>query len=109
MVLQVTGRLLEYLGYDAVCTSDPLAVEGMLSTIDPPVALVLTDANMPGLDGWELAARLRASHPQMPVVMMSGHADRLQSSTAEQSGVVALVAKPFTSKELGDTIAHALR
>jgi len=108
-VLQATGRLLERMGYHAVCTSDPLAVEGMLPTIDPPVALVLSDVHMPGLDGWELADRLRASHPQMPVVMMSGHAESLRTPTADHPGVVALVAKPFTSKELGDTIAHALR
>ena len=108
-VLQATGRLLERMGYRAVCTSDPLAVEGMLPTIDPPVSLVLSDVHMPGLDGWELADRLRASHPQMPVVMMSGHADSLQTPTADHPRVVALVAKPFTSRELGDTIAHALR
>lgn len=108
-VLQATGRLIERLGYRAVCTSDPLAVEGMLPTIDPPVALVLSDVHMPGLDGWELADRLRATHPQMPVVMMSGHAESLRTPTADHPGVVALVAKPFTSKELGETIAHALR
>jgi signal transduction histidine kinase/CheY-like chemotaxis protein len=108
-VLQATGRLLERMGYRAVCTSDPLAVEGMLPTIDPPVALVLSDVHMPGLDGWQLADRLRASHPQMPVVMMSGHADSLLTPTADHPGVVALVAKPFTSKELGDTIALALQ
>lgn len=108
-VLQATGRLLERMGYRAVCTNDPLTVEAMLPTIDPPVSLVLSDVHMPGLDGWQLADRLRASHPQMPVVMMSGHADSLRSPTADHPGVVALMAKPFTSRELGDTIAHALR
>ena len=107
-VLQATGRLLERMGYRAVCTSDPLAVEEILPTIDPPVSLVLSDVHMPGLDGWELADRLRESHPQMPVVMMSGHADSLRTPTADHPSVVAFVAKPFTSKELGDTIAHAL-
>jgi len=42
-------------------------------------------------------------------VMMSGHADSLQTPTADHPRVVALVAKPFTSKELSDTIANALR
>jgi CheY-like chemotaxis protein len=108
-VLQATGRLIERLGYRAVCTNDPLTVEAMLPTIDPPVSLVLSDVHMPGLDGWELADRLRATHPRMPVVMMSGHAESLRTPTVDHPGVVALVAKPFTSKELGETIAHALR
>ena len=107
-VLQATSRLLERLGYRAVCTTDPLAVEGMLPTIDPPVAMVLSDVHMPGLDGWQLAERLHATHPKLPVVMMSGHVDTLRTQMTDHVGVVAFVAKPFTAKELGETIGQAV-
>jgi len=72
------------------------------------VAMVLSDVHMPGLDGWQLAERLHATHPELPVVMMSGHVDTLRTQMTDHVGVVAFVAKPFTAKELGETIGQAV-
>lgn len=72
------------------------------------VDLVLTDMVMPGgMSGTDLADAVRLSHPEMPVVFMSGyHADML-SDTARKSRQ-PLLSKPFSLMELEDALTYAL-
>ena len=63
------------------------------------IDLLLTDANMPGIGGVELAARLTAIHPALRVVVMSGYTDGEVSVPGSKSPV-SFMPKPFTPKEL---------
>ena len=73
------------------------------------VDAVVTDLRMPEMGGRELAARLRADRPDLPVVLMSGYADRLgvggapSAETSEE-----FVDKPFTADVLLAALDRAL-
>lgn len=67
------------------------------------VDVVLTDVRMPELDGRELAARLRAERPSLPVVLMSGYA----SEEAAAAGL-PFVAKPFATADLLRAVREAI-
>jgi two-component system, response regulator PdtaR len=68
-----------------------------------PIGLVLTDVHMPGtLDGLGLAARLRADHPGVKVVVASGH---LPSEVAARHDLDAFFEKPYAFA----TVARHLR
>jgi CheY-like chemotaxis protein len=69
--------------------------------------LVLTDRDMPGLDGLEFARRLRAESPATKVVLVSGHTDDLTSEDLCGAGISAVVAKPF-SVEGVQTVVQSL-
>jgi DNA-binding NtrC family response regulator len=70
-----------------------------LAETSSPIALLLTDFCMPGVDGLELIRRFRAAHPETPALMVSGS---LPAATAPPSDIARfeLLAKPFTFDEL---------
>ena len=73
----VTGRFLTNLlgdcgGFDVACTTDPASALQQAST--ETWDLVLTDVEMPGMSGLELLQALRRAAPDLPVVVITGHA-----------------------------------
>lgn len=108
-VLNATGRLLERLGYRTIRINDPLEVMSRLADVTDRPDLLLADVSMPVLDGIELARLVRAVHRELPIVLMSGHMGVLQDDPTADTLVTAVLPKPFTSRELGDTLARALQ
>jgi PAS domain S-box-containing protein len=94
LVRPVVAHYLSELGYTVIEASDGVqALE--LARATPQLDLVLTDVAMHGMDGIALAERLRRLHPDRPVLMMTGHADRRQLAGEE------VLEKPFTQAALG--------
>ena len=75
-----TRRLLQAYGYEILDTGDP---EEALTIADPSIDLLLTDIRMPGLDGRELADRLKKRFPELKVLLMSGYAEEMLSRESE--------------------------
>jgi two-component system OmpR family response regulator len=68
--------------------------------------LILLDVNMPGVDGWQVLAELRAAGPQTPVVVMT--AGYLAQDRALSSGAQGYLGKPFEVQDLVEAVqAHA--
>ena len=67
---------------------------------------VLTDAVMPGIDGFEVAARLRKADDKLPIIMMSGYfeRDRVEFSATE-AGINAFLQKPVGLDDLEQALA----
>ncbi|OIR08147.1 transcriptional regulatory protein CssR [mine drainage metagenome] len=76
-----------------------------------PVHLMLTDLLMPGKDGIELIQLARKSHPELPVIAMSGggevHAG-FYLKMARSLGARAILEKPFTTEEMLRLVAVTL-
>jgi two-component system cell cycle sensor histidine kinase/response regulator CckA len=102
IVRQLTVRILTGAGYEVVApTTAPAAVE--LGRRDRP-DLLLTDVIMPTLRGAEVAAELRAAHPDLPVLYMSGYTDR----SPDDSGSDQYLAKPFLAEDLLRAVERAM-
>ncbi len=71
-------------------------------------ALVLLDIWLPGTDGMAILSRLRATHPDLPVIMMSGHAGIDAAVNAIKLGAVDFLEKPLQLEILLDKIAIVL-
>jgi signal transduction histidine kinase/CheY-like chemotaxis protein len=100
------GHVLEALGLRVVAHADPFAA---LRALDDPAAavdLLVADLVLTGLDGFELAARVRARFPGARVLFVSGHhPDDLNPGGAAGADFLA---KPFTSTDLGAWVGRAL-
>jgi two-component system cell cycle sensor histidine kinase/response regulator CckA len=73
------------------------------------IDVLLTDVVMPNMSGREVADRVRALIPGLPVVYMSGNATTVLSDESLAAGEAVLLPKPFTPDELDAVIQDALR
>jgi CheY-like chemotaxis protein len=78
------------------------------SDLSQPIDLLLTDAIMPGLLGNELAARIRALRPGLPVVYMSGYAQPILDTQGALDPHSDLLEKPFAETTLLTRVQRAM-
>jgi CheY-like chemotaxis protein len=102
-LLVVLVRALEMHGFPTVSAALPaeaLAYQG-------PLRLLVTDIQMPGLDGFRLATLLRKRHAGLPVLLISG-SHGVHDGTIELPGPTAFLDKPFVVAELVQTVRRLL-
>jgi len=107
-LLRAVAGLLRHLGYRVTATDDSAAALDLLNAGPHRFDLVLTDQTMPAMTGAELARRVLAQRPEMPIVMMTGFSDVSGLDAARGSGCRELLAKPITMQMLADTMRRAL-
>ena len=73
-----------------------------------PLDLLLTDVVLPGIDGADLAARLRSLQPGLRVLFMSGYTPEEIAVTAALGSNDLLLKKPFLPATLRERVAHVL-
>jgi CheY-like chemotaxis protein len=100
-----TGRLLAKFLYQVTTAEDGLDAVKQIEASMPDV--LITDVEMPGMDGMELTRQLRANDrtAKLPIIMITAHNDTLGDS-AREAGVDVLLGKPYSDEEL---IAHIQR
>jgi two-component system response regulator FixJ len=82
---------------------------GFLDGIDRAApGCVVTDVRMPGVDGLELLRRVRASRVQIPVIVMTGHADIAMAVQSIKEGAVDFIEKPFDDARFLRVVRAAL-
>jgi DNA-binding NtrC family response regulator len=70
--------------------------------------LVFTDIKMPGMDGVELAAEVKARQPWTPVVIITGYGTTANEARAKEVGVSDFMRKPLSPEMIEESAAHAL-
>jgi two-component system cell cycle sensor histidine kinase/response regulator CckA len=100
-------RSLEGLGYTVIEASNGAEALARAEHHGDSIDLLLTDVVMPGMSGRKLVKRLRASRPDLRVVMMSGFAAQQADGAALDAGAVVLN-KPFARESLGRAVRRAL-
>jgi CheY-like chemotaxis protein len=98
-MLEVLSRILRRENYDLLTASDgATALEKARSTAS--LALLVTDYDMPGLTGNELADRVRELYPEVKILFQSGFSDLLFTEDGSLGDGVAFLRKPFTARGL---------
>ncbi|PAU54367.1 sigma-54-dependent response regulator transcription factor FleR [Pseudomonas indica] len=85
------------------------AEEALVVLAQEPFGLVVSDVNMPGMDGHQLLALIRARYPQLPVLLMTAFGAVERAVEAMRQGAADYLVKPFEPKTLLELVArHAL-
>ncbi|WP_374360068.1 response regulator [Pseudoduganella danionis] len=105
----VIGNLLKDLGYGKVTeAADGREALARLNHNDavPPINFIITDLNMPQMDGLELLKTVRATREfrKMPVLIVTAEGKRDNILSVAQAGADGYIVKPFTSATLKDKI-----
>lgn len=70
--------------------------------------VVFTDIKMPGMNGLEVAERLKASQPWLPVVIVTGYGTDANEARAKAAGVSSFLRKPLSPEMIEDTAEKVL-
>lgn len=101
-------RLVQEVGLDAECHHSAHALLESLEEPQHPTCLVL-DIKIPGMNGIELQKQLLDRGLDVPIIMLTGHADVSLAVEAMKRGAFDFVEKPCGAKEFLDRIKNALR
>lgn len=102
--LEMAGAMCRQSGCEVECCAYPEYAAKLVA--EHRFDVVLTDIQMPGTDGFEVLARIRAVCPELPVVAVSARSDNRADYLGR--GFAAVVRKPFSAGELTDAIRVAL-
>lgn len=106
---KLLGLYLKAKGYEVVYAENGLDAVQKLGT--EKIDLMMTDLNMPYMDGLELTKTLRAdpSLRHIPVLMVTTEADEAERVKAYEAGADVYLVKPVTAEAVTDNIKHILR
>ena len=87
-----------------------IGLDMALASADQPYDLILTDLNMPNLDGLSMIQQLRqtAAYADTPIVMLTTESGEDKKSIGHGSGVSAWLVKPFQPDALIETVGSML-
>lgn len=101
-VRALTRRMLEMQGLTVHVAPRPEEALHLAAGYGGRIDVLLTDIRLPGMDGPELADRLRAARPDVRVVFISG------GLREDANGAAEFLPKPFTPAQLAATIRRVL-
>ena len=84
------------------------AAEALADVAPGAPVVIVSDVRMPGIDGLQLLERALAIDGQIPVVLISGHADISTAVGAMQVGAYDFIEKPFSSDHIAGRVARAV-
>jgi FixJ family two-component response regulator len=106
-VLRSIEYLLESADYGArLFTSAQAALDsGCLAEID----CLISDIDMPGMDGFELLRMMQATRPRLPIIVITGYPERLKQVPSLGETKPRFFTKPFHGPQLLAAVGDALR
>lgn len=107
-VRKVTSRILRRQGYRVLTAKD--GIEALKSMQEEIPAVILLDIEMPRMDGFEVATRVRASQDlkHIPIVMITSRTGEKHRQRAMELGVDQYMGKPFQEEQLVKTLNQLL-
>jgi DNA-binding NtrC family response regulator len=99
-------HVLEGEGYKVTACSD--GQSGLAAMQKNAFDLVLTDVRMPGIDGMEVLQHIKSTTPDVPVIMITGHASLDSAVDAMKAGAYHYISKPFRLAEAREVVRGAL-
>lgn len=100
--------ILQYENYEIRKAANGKEALALLATGEN-IDLALLDIKMPGIDGMEVLEKIKAYHPRIEVVMISGHADIQTAVEAVKKGAYDFLEKPLDQDRILITVQNALK
>jgi len=101
-VLKFVSYSLKNSGFKVITATDGMDALEKISTYDSPVDMIITDLNMPNMDGYELIATLRRNEKfsETPIIILSSEEDEADKRKGSDAGADSYLTKPFKSSVL---------
>jgi len=107
-ILELTRTTLDDLGYHILAAGSPEEAFRLAEEHDGPIDLLITDVVMPGMNGKELAVRLRSVYPELEQLFMSGYTANVIVDHGVLDHGVQFLQKPFSISTLAAKVRAVL-
>ena len=104
---EMLADLLDMMGLEAEAVAS--GEEALRALETPGIDLVITDLNMPKMDGMELMKQVKAKYPGMPVIVITGYGTFNTEKQVLSNGADGYIPKPCTINRVQETVNAALR
>jgi signal transduction histidine kinase/ActR/RegA family two-component response regulator len=101
-------KMLENLGYKVSISSDSISALDEFKSNPDKYSLLVTDQNMPNIQGTELASKMKAIRPDLKVIIITGYSDNLSEEVLAENGISEVILKPMILDDFSKVIRHVL-
>ena len=108
-VRELVKRALTAEGHTVHVTQDGNEALDVLNASGAAIDVLVSDVDMPGLDGVSLAMQVQAAKPAIAIVLMSGFSDQLERSKALSQERLKSITKPFTLDQIKQAVRAVMR
>ncbi|RLC33839.1 MAG: hypothetical protein DRH32_00200 [Deltaproteobacteria bacterium] len=107
-LVQFSKEILEYLGYEVTAKTDSIRALEVFQQTPDLFDLVITDQTMPDMTGLDLAEKILAVRPDLPIVLCTGFTSETTEAKARESGIHTYVKKPIGPGQLAMIVSTIL-
>ncbi|MBI9105075.1 MAG: PAS domain S-box protein [Spirochaetales bacterium] len=107
-IVEMEKMILERLGYDVVSVVGANKAIEAFNTSPESFDLLITDMTMPDYTGIQLAEKIRAKKPDLPVVICTGFSEQINRENKHEFGIDMVLQKPVEKKELANAVRSLL-
>ena len=104
-IREIVSGFLKFIGYEVAIAIN--GIEALAFFIEKSFDLVLTDFDMPAMDGLSLAGQIKARSPGTPVILLTGADRETVLKKVEKGPVDSVIFKPFILEDLERTVQGA--
>ncbi len=105
-IRDILSKVLSLMGFEAAVASN--GNEALNLFLTNSFDLVLTDLEMPDIDGWTLALHIKDKSPNTPVVLITGSEKEAVMERLEGSSIDSILFKPFMLEDIQKTVQTLL-
>jgi DNA-binding NtrC family response regulator len=105
-IRKLLSKALSFMGYDVTLAGNGLEASTLFFT--GSYDLVMTDFQMPLMNGWQLSRLVKEQSPKTPVIVITGFSDAKHSEDQTTNCVDAIILKPFKLKEIQEIVRRLL-
>jgi PAS domain S-box-containing protein len=108
-IIHLEKQMLKRLGYQTSGYTSSRVALAAFKTEPSRFDLVITDMNMPNMNGMQLAAEMIAIRQDIPIILCTGFSERINKENAAAMGIKGLLMKPVVMKDLAHKVREVLK
>lgn len=105
---EMGAEMLSELGYQVQSFTSPGLAIDVFTSNPSSFDVIVTDQTMPGMTGIELAKRIHGIRGDIPIILLSGHADVAGNQSLQAAGIKVSLNKPFVKADIGKAVRDVL-
>ena len=107
-LVKMFTQMLIHSGYEVIGKTSSTEALNVFKENPDRFDLVITDMTMPEMTGDEIARQIIQIRPDIPIILCTGHSNRMDENKAKQTGIKAFASKPLERKELIEMVRKIL-